>query len=336
MTRKYILIISTLDDVHALAVKREIETISNAKTSAVIFDSANFPTLATLNITLDSWQLKISPDLVLTNKNVLSIWWRRPSRHKIDPGIIDASARKFSENEATHAFDTLVYWRDDYLVINPSEKELIANRKSVQLAVANKLGFRTPKTLITNNPSEAAKFSQECPNGAIYKTLTAPISVFGETRRYSNALEDFTSSISLAPIIFQEEVEKNRDIRVTVIGDEIFATWIEVRNPTGQEYPDWRLDVTAKAHKIKLSNNLAQKIRALMSELSLEYGAIDLIEDCKGEFYFLEINPSGQFLFNEIDTGEGMALAFAKLLLRENKIQASILPNASIETKCAT
>jgi glutathione synthase/RimK-type ligase-like ATP-grasp enzyme len=49
--------------------------------------------------------------------------------------------------------------------------------------------------------------------------------------------------------------------------------------------------------------------------MGLYYGAIDLIESNDGESYFLEVNPQGQFLFNEIDTEAPMSDAFADLLV---------------------
>lgn len=317
MPGEFVLIISPQDDIHSLAVKRQLDEFADGKAAAVIFDAAAFPTDARILISPYGWQLHTSNNVVLTSENVRSIWWRRPSRHRIDEQVIDAGARKFAENEATHAFDTLVYWRGNYLVVNPVDKELVANRKTIQLAIAAKLGLKVPKTLVTNSASDAVAFADSVDDGAIYKTLTAPISVFGETRRFSKSLGSMTPTISLAPVIFQEEIKKRRDIRVTIIGKSIFASWIEVRNPIGHQFPDWRLDVTAKAHKTELPNDIVTKLWNLMSELGLVYGAVDLIEDVNGEFYFLEVNPSGQFLFNEVDTGEDLALAFARMLLRE-------------------
>ena len=51
-----------------------------------------------------------------------------------------------------------------------------------------------------------------------------------------------------------------------------------------------------------------------MQVLRLYYGAADLIEDVDGEYVFLEINPSGQFLFVEADTELPISAAWARLL----------------------
>jgi glutathione synthase/RimK-type ligase-like ATP-grasp enzyme len=45
---------------------------------------------------------------------------------------------------------------------------------------------------------------------------------------------------------------------------------------------------------------VSQPIRTLVSRLGLEYCAIDLIKTSAGDYFFLEVNPSGQFLFVEM------------------------------------
>ena len=57
-----------------------------------------------------------------------------------------------------------------------------------------------------------------------------------ETRRFSPAalaptdLEDLDGLV-LAPVTFQENVEKSSDIRVTVVGEEVFAAENHVPGP---------------------------------------------------------------------------------------------------------
>ena len=52
-----------------------------------------------------------------------------------------------------------------------------------------------------------------------------------------------------------------------------------------------------------------------MRALGLRYGAIDMILDQNGEYYFLECNPGGQFLFVEIQTQQPISLALASALM---------------------
>lgn len=52
-----------------------------------------------------------------------------------------------------------------------------------------------------------------------------------------------------------------------------------------------------------------------MDRLGLIYGAIDIRRTAKGEHFFLEINPAGQYLWVEIDTKMKISDKIAKELI---------------------
>lgn len=54
-----------------------------------------------------------------------------------------------------------------------------------------------------------------------------------------------------------------------------------------------------------------------MGILELKSAAIDLRLTSEGEYVFLEVDPSGQFLFCEILTGTAIARSVANLLVAE-------------------
>lgn len=53
---------------------------------------------------------------------------------------------------------------------------------------------------------------------------------------------------------------------------------------------------------------------ALVKDLGLEFGAIDFILDKKGVYWFLEINPNGQWGFVEERTNQPIGAAIAARL----------------------
>jgi hypothetical protein len=55
--------------------------------------------------------------------------------------------------------------------------------------------------------------------------------------------------------------------------------------------------------------------------LGLNYGCIDLRQKPDGEYVFFEVNPSGQFLFVQLDTGQPLIQSICKLLLNPNAYQ---------------
>jgi glutathione synthase/RimK-type ligase-like ATP-grasp enzyme len=53
----------------------------------------------------------------------------------------------------------------------------------------------------------------------------------------------------------------------------------------------------------------------LIERLELCYGAIDMILTPDGRYVFLEINPSGQYLWIEMETGLPISAAICDLLM---------------------
>ncbi|NJO92369.1 MAG: hypothetical protein HC831_27910 [Chloroflexia bacterium] len=45
----------------------------------------------------------------------------------------------------------------------------------------------------------------------------------------------------------------------------------------------------------KLPDEIKNKLIALMNEIELDTGSIDMIVDKKGKYIFLEVNPNGQY-----------------------------------------
>jgi hypothetical protein len=55
---------------------------------------------------------------------------------------------------------------------------------------------------------------------------------------------------------------------------------------------------------------------------ALLYGAIDLRLTPEGRYVFLEINPAGQFLYIENATGQQIAAAVARTLLKRRAVRS--------------
>ena len=65
---------------------------------------------------------------------------------------------------------------------------------------------------------------------------------------------------------------------------------------------------------VTLDSDLQQKLLALQRKLSLVYGAIDMRRTPSGDYYFLEVNPAGQWEFVEERTQLPITRAIADLL----------------------
>ena len=111
---------------------------------------------------------------------------------------------------------------------------------------------------------------------------------------------DDDRSLALCPGIFQAYVEKRTDLRVIAIGDRLFT--VSLRSASGEAFVDWRAhtyEADMRAELAELSAVYEDRLRALLRELGLVFGCIDLVIDTDGEPRFLEVNQAGQFLFIE-------------------------------------
>jgi len=259
---------------------------------------------------------------VLPLQSIKSVWYRRPVAPVPSIDVSDPLARAFIIEEARAALAGI--WRalDCFWVSHP-DSLYAASYKLNQLHVAHKLGFKVPDTLVTNNPSTAETFLSH-QQQVVYKTVSmgrissdnqeADQGIF--TSELSEDDRSHIASIKFTPSLFQELIRKAVDIRVTVIGAELFAVAIYSQdNPDSRV--DWRrLDPDKLKHKVvELPENVKQLCHDLMQYYRLQFGAIDLILTNEGEYVFLEINPNGQWAWIEQVTGIPLSYTLAKLLI---------------------
>lgn len=118
------------------------------------------------------------------------------------------------------------------------------------------------------------------------------------------------------PYLFQEHVEKRYDVRVTIVGDEVFAVRIGSQDVEDARV-DWRKAATATLnHTIeKLPDQVAARLLALIADYGLSFAAIDLAIRPDGSYVFFEVNPNGQWAWVEQLTGLPLRARLADLLL---------------------
>jgi glutathione synthase/RimK-type ligase-like ATP-grasp enzyme len=253
-----------------------------------------------------------SPEGSFSLDTVYSIWWRRPSKFRLDHSVTDPKVRNFCLSECSAFFKGAINAIDIPIINNPSAESLAAY-KPLQLRIAQRVGLDIPKTLMSNDPEYIRDFWESHDGRCIYKPFTAPFWTFSETRLLTkDDLKDL-DKLRHAPIIVQEKIEKGLDVRVNIFGKDVFAAAVKTYIPAAEL--DWRLDPTAKWEEHILPDAISRKLILLLNNLGLHYGCIDMRQQPDGTYKFFEINPSGQFLFIEIDTGQPLLRSLAKLLV---------------------
>ena len=186
-----------------------------------------------------------------------------------------------------------------------------ASRKLFQLNVAQRLGLSQPETCVTNSPSDARKFCLLYPR-VVAKTLSTSYVLYGQkrfkfyTRRIGQMGDDVFKNLRFGPMVFQVEIEKAEELRVTVVDNETFAVRLELSKIDKDEVDIRRLDYAqhqASFSACKDRPDLLEASLKITQALGLSYAGIDWAVDKFGGAYFLECNPLGAFKWFEICGG---------------------------------
>ena len=119
-------------------------------------------------------------------------------------------------------------------------------------------------------------------------------------------------AMAAVPTLLQQCIPRGTDIRVTIIGDAVFP--VEIITPPDAPV-DWR--ATRKGLRYRLCAIPAEterNCRSLLAALGLVYGAFDFIRTDSGDWYFLEVNPAGEWAWLDIELGLPMRDALIDLL----------------------
>lgn len=185
--------------------------------------------------------------------------------------------------------------------LDPIEAIRRADSKELQHKIAIELGLECPRTLFSNDPKAVAQFTAEV--GDVVAKLQAKVVV----HRQGEQQAVFTSKLGeqdlreletlrYSPMMFQENVPKYRELRVTVVGNRVFPAAIDTTGSKEGEV-DWRLDNDLCTGWIpwELPDSVSEALRQLVRRFGLNYSAADFILTPDGRYIFLEINAAGEW-----------------------------------------
>jgi hypothetical protein len=303
-----VLVVSPSDDYHTACVKYELEQRGNTVFVADVTELSHGAELAFSPHQPDAAEWRRTDGSAIRIATADVVWFRRFFPTVPPATVTDASDRRFIMREWNQlvlgAFDSISARFVDAPTATGSAT------KPRQLALAHRAGLRVPATLITSSATRAKEFVASHDNRVIHKTLTAPMDAFFETKLWGTDEESVVDDLAIAPTILQEYIEGELEVRVTIVGEQIFAASYRPASLDG------RLDGIAPytAHTLPLA--VEAGLHQIMRELSLTYATGDIRITSNGEYVFLELNPQGQYLWIEIQTGQPITHAMAEFLAR--------------------
>lgn len=233
------------------------------------------------------------------------VWFRRGNFYFLKPEKPLYPNSKVQEKIKEHIdFEeqTLVNFIYSVLIQKPHINNPLHynSNKLISINTAIKYGLTIPNTLITNSKKALTSFQKAC-KSIITKNIQDVIlvrnidgySIGQSTQKITNSIKnDFWYSL------FQYEIVKKYELRIFYFMGNFYTMAIFPRKET----LDFRtVDVNSSECLRMVPYNLPKdikiKIRKFMKEMELESGSIDMIVDINDQFYFLEVNPVGQFHF---------------------------------------
>lgn len=283
----------------------------------VRLDSGHFPATLSCSAHIGGgtarWRGSLAtPTRVAQLDGVRALYYRRPSGFAF-PHLDEQDAR-FAAAQARYGLGGVLVSLPDCLYVNHPNRIGDAEYKPAGLAAAAAAGFTLPPTLITNRPDDARVFIKEH-GPVIFKPLSVPLYlVDGEAQTVlvdEVDADEVDDSVAGTMHLFQARVDKVADVRVTVIGEQVFA----VRIDSG--LLDWRTDYRTHTYTpVKAPPGVERALFAYLRQFGCVFGAFDFTLSADGEWTFIECNPSGQWAWLEPPTGLPMTAALADLLER--------------------
>lgn len=227
-----------------------------------------------------------------SNEMIKAIYFRAPvflrsnKQYSVDEQLSRSQWNAFLRNMIV--FD-LPKW------INSPYYTYKAENKIYQLKMASEVGLQIPVTRVCNH----------CPNDIIdddefiVKAIDTPL--FYEKNEelftYSNIVsgnELKQASLNDAPIILQECIKNKVDLRITIVGNKIFP--VEIKSNGQGITGDWRKKKKEELEYISttLPREIVSMLFSLMKRMNLCFGGVDMAF-VNGEYYFIEINPTGEW-----------------------------------------
>jgi len=248
-----------------------------------------------------------------------SVWYRRPERLRLTSAA-PSPETEFTLDEWSAALEGFFAHIPLERWMNHPAREAVASHKLHQLTQAAALGFTVPDTLVTQEPEELREFftrhdgrviAKPMANGHIERKGNGSDTLIFTNRLRADDVRD-CAELSGCPTLFQAEIRKRSDIRVTVVDGDVHAVELTACDPDGLQRCDIRRnhmdDVTHTL--VALPPMLRDRVLALTRSYGLRYSAIDLAVDDHGSWVFFEINPNGQWAWMDLKGATDIASSF--------------------------
>ena len=315
-----VLILTHEDDLHASSVRnyltsKEIENFT-VITERLLQDYKFYFSSKTNRYALQNKNIKIEFD------SSWNIWNRRimiPDRNKGMPKDL----QDLVIDECEKVWDGMLMSHEGK-VVNRPQNHFYANNKLDQLKFAsgNDKGVFIPETIVTTNPSDLRNFYEKHEGNVCFKLQKGAVvrTTEGNKVIYTNKVTEKhlknANLVSTHPCLFQEYIDKNFEIRI--ISTDGGSTGIAIHSQDSEiskvDYRRYDLK-NVKYRHVDLPKSVKTFCSNMLTHYGLHFGAFDFIYSKDGRYFFLELNPNGQWLWLQEQSGYDLTKEVAENLI---------------------
>lgn len=274
----------------------------NTEVQRLNFDD---PNLKVLSITHNGCKVQTTYGKVWFDKKSV-VWFRRASYYSVYHHDKSLDRRKdydkiFNFLEKREAYQSSLKWvlENCQCFCNPIFDDNL--NKIEALERAQKTGLKVPKYIVSSDIQEVLTFFSPLDTIAI-KNFTPyryqeGSSIFQNYTKKVTYKELENSDEELVNLILQEYIEKKYELRIFFFKDSFFpmAIFSQQDNQTKIDFREYNSAKPNRTVPIQIPDTLELKLKELAKALGLESGSFDIIVSPSNDFYFLEVNPVGQF-----------------------------------------
>lgn len=243
----------------------------------------------------NQYQISYDSNKLTSNSKSVKFWKRKISKPRlteVDPMHL------FLTKEINAYWKEISYALSNNLVFGFSSIEEPLNLK--MLNNAYQVGLNIPHTLVTCQKKELLNFI-DLHDNVILKLLVEPKYciieakeiVFSTSRIIKSDAEKLSDTF--VPVFAQQELKKDYEVRIFVLEEKCYAIafFVKDENKTSSDIREIK---KRRETPCNVPQNIQTKIIKFMNLLGSKTGSLDFIVS-NNKWYFLEVNPAGQYDF---------------------------------------
>lgn len=244
----------------------------------------------------------ISGKIVSLNE-ISGVWFRRGYFHFfskfLDFSTQDSQINRKIESYINNENKTIT----EFIVANLIQKKTLSDpffynaNKLISLQIATKAGLKTPHTLVGRTQEDLEIIQKKIGyKNMITKTIQDiyAIKINGNLQsQYTEDIKNIAVPDTFYYSLFQEKICKKYELRVFFIESAFYACSIFSKSTDGRDLGEG--DLLTRIAPYSLPKLVKDKLIDFCRFSNLNTGSIDMLVDHNGDYYFLEVNPVGQY-----------------------------------------